>query len=264
MFIAINSNGQNIYTALHLNEQREYKATKPKKIIETNTFYNTSGKQVDKNIKTFDAAGMLQTEERFEEDGNLTARLTYIADTLHKIFLSRTMERWGRGGYTKETAVYSYDSNYFLIRTADKDANGNITMNSYHVNDAQGHPVELTVFDGNGHPYGKETATYFYERNMAIVSVFSNAGNKLSTDSGEISFLNAALFPGGGSMYNTHADATNWVSKNLRGEETFFESEYVYDKFGNCTKNKIYKVIVKPNGKRKKDIDRIFEKEYFY
>ncbi|MEO6455374.1 MAG: hypothetical protein ABIN97_14940, partial [Ginsengibacter sp.] len=53
------ANSQNIYSALQLNQDREYRTKKPKKIIETNTFYNTNGTQVDKNVKTFDEAGML-------------------------------------------------------------------------------------------------------------------------------------------------------------------------------------------------------------
>src|SRR5690606_13576699 len=57
---------QNIFSALQLNAEREYKTKRPKKIVETNTFFNSSGKQVDKNIKIFDEAGMLLTEERYD------------------------------------------------------------------------------------------------------------------------------------------------------------------------------------------------------
>src|SRR5687768_7695003 len=107
-------NAQNIYSALHLNENREYKTAKPKKIVETNIFYNSSGKQVDKNVKTFDAAGMLLTEERFDENGNLQARLTYSNDTANKLTLTRIMERWTQLGYSKETAFYTYERNNHL------------------------------------------------------------------------------------------------------------------------------------------------------
>jgi hypothetical protein len=39
---------QNIYSSLRLNQEREYKTTKAKKIVETNTFFNSSGNQVNK------------------------------------------------------------------------------------------------------------------------------------------------------------------------------------------------------------------------
>ena len=50
----------------------------------------------------------------------------------------------------------------------------------------------------------------------------------------------------------------------MNGTETIFEEEYTYDSFGNCTENKIFKVTAKGNGKRKRENDRIFRKEYFY
>src|SRR5688572_19361407 len=84
---------QNIYTAIQLNQEREYKTRRPKKIIEANTFYSASGKQVDKNIKTFDEAGMLLIEERYDESGTLKARLTYTNDTTNRLTLTRTFER---------------------------------------------------------------------------------------------------------------------------------------------------------------------------
>jgi hypothetical protein len=125
-FFSAIASSQNIYSALQLNENRDYKTARPKKIVETNTFYNSSGKQVDKNVKTFDEAGMLLTEERFDESGNLKAKLTYTNDTANKLKLTRTFERWTQFGYSKETAFYTYDSNYNLTGITDKDASGNI------------------------------------------------------------------------------------------------------------------------------------------
>jgi hypothetical protein len=42
----------------------------------------------------------------------------------------------------------------------------------------------------------------------------------------------------------------------LNGTATEFEEEYLYDSFGNCTENRIYKVTVKGNGRIKREIDR--------
>ena len=255
---------QNIYSALQLNAEREYKTQKPKKIIETNTFFNSSGKQVDKNIKTFDNAGMLLTEERYDNNGTLKARLTYTNDTVHRIKLTRIFERWTQFGYSKETAFYTYDTNFFLTGTTDKDANGNVIRQTNLVCNEKGHPIELSLFDGNGNSFGKETATYLYDKNKVVTSVVSNDGRVLSSDTVKISFTQASKFASANEIYNSSGDLTNWTRRSLNGTETIFEEEYTYDSFGNCTEKKIFKVTVKGNGKRKRENDRIFRKEYFY
>ena len=262
--ISLHANSQNIYSALQLNQDREYRTIKPKKIVETNIFYNTSGKQVDKNVKTFDEVGMLLMEERYDDNGPLKARLTYTNDTINRIKLSRTFERWNQFGSSKETAFYSYDLNHFLIGTTDKDANQNILRQTDIVCNDKGHPIELSLFDGNGNLFGKEIAAYLYDENKVITSVVSNEGKILSSDTIKISFKSASLFPNDIEVYNTNGDILNWTSKNFKGTETVYENEYVYDRFRNCTEERTYKVIVKGKGKRKKDIHRIFKKEYTY
>lgn len=254
---------QNIYSALRLNAEREYKTKRPKKIVETNTFFNTSGKKVDKNIKTFDNTGMLLTEERYD-NGVLKARLTYTNDTIRRIIMSRVFEIWQEFGYSKETAFYTYDQNFFLIGTTDKDADRNIIRQANITCNEKGHPIELSLFDGKGLSFGKETASYFYDKNKVVTSVISNDNKVLTSDTTKISFTEAGKFPEPNDVYNTNGDLTNWVRQNRNGTETIFEAEYSYDSFGNCTENKIFKVIVKKNGQRKREHDRIFSKEYFY
>jgi hypothetical protein len=254
---------QNIYSALHLNQDREYKTKRPKVITETNTFYNSSGKQVDKNIKTFDNAGMLLVEERHDVDGILTARLTYTNDTTNKIKLSRTFERWPAGGYTKETSFYRYDINNYLIGVTDKDANGNIFRETTILCNDKGHPIELSVFE-NGTTYGKEIAHYLYDKNKAVTSVISNDGKILTTDTLNINYKTIVFNPGDNEAYNSNGDLINWTSRNPDNSETVFEAEYTYDDFGNCVDEKIYKITVKRNGKRKRKINRDFKKAYTY
>jgi hypothetical protein len=263
-FLSTIASSQNIYSALQLNENRDYKAARPKKIIETNTFYNSSGKQVDKNIKTFDEAGMLLTEERFDESGNLKARLTYTNDTTNKLKLTRTFERWTQLGYSKEIAFYTYDRNNHLVGTTDKDANYNIIQQTTLVVNDKGYPIELVVLDGNGNAFGKETASYLFEKNKVATSVVTYDGKVLSTDSIKISFLKAYMFPSDGETYNSNGDLINSTRRNLNGIVIEFEQEYWYDNFGNCTENRIYKVTIKGNGKRKREIDRVFKKQYTY
>lgn len=255
---------QNIYAALHLNEDREYKTKRPKKIIETNTFYNTSGKQAERNIKTFDDAGMLLTEERYDDNGTLKARLTYTNDTLNRLKLTRTFERWNQFGLSKETAFYNYDTNHFLISTTDKNANGNILRQSDLICNDKGHPIQLSLFDGNGNFFGKEIAKYLYNINKAVTSVISNEGKVLSSDTIMISFITASLFPNDKKTYNANGDLTESIIKNFKGAETIYEYEHTYDDPGNCTEEIIYKITIKRNGKRKREIDRVFKKEYIY
>jgi SNF family Na+-dependent transporter len=43
---------QNVYSALQLNAEREYKTKRPKKIIETNTFFNKSGNRLTETSRS--------------------------------------------------------------------------------------------------------------------------------------------------------------------------------------------------------------------
>jgi hypothetical protein len=264
-FTCSTTKSQNIYSALHLNEEREYKTKRPKKIIKTNIFYNSSGKQTLKEVQSFDESGMFLNAERFDEDGSRTVMITHTNDTINRIVLSSTFENWTKFGHSKELTTYVYVSNKFLIRILTINDNGNILRRTEIKNNDKGHPIEMVVFNESGNSFGKETATYLYDINRVATSVISNDGRILSSDTTmKISFINARLFPISTETYNANGDLINWTSKNFKGEITIYEEEYVYDSFGNCTENRIYKVTVKENGKRKREIDRIFKKEYIY
>lgn len=202
-------------------------------------------------------------EVRYNEDGSIKARLTYTNDTVTRLKLSRVFERM-TPDYSKQTAYYSYNNSNFLTGMTEKDEMGRVITQSNVVCDSNGHPVELALFDGKRNPYGKEVATYLYDSNMVISSVIGNNGATISTDTGKISFTKTNSLPREQEKYNANGDLTNWTSKNLNGSETIYEAEYMYDKAGNCTEERIYKITVKSNGKRKKADDRVFKKEYFY
>jgi hypothetical protein len=252
--------GQNIYSALQLNEETAYKVKRPKQIAETKTFYGQEGQKIEKSVKVFDAAGMLLTEERFDENGKRTARVTLKNDAVNRRCLERTFERWGKTGNDLETTIYSYDASHFLIGVTDKDAKGAIMLISKITNDEKGHPVELSLTDGQGTPIGKETATYFYDRNSVVTTVLDGDGNKVSTDTMKISLKDARLHPEGGSTYNEQGDATKWA----HGANDLYEAEYLYDASGNCIDEVIYKVEVKGAAKPKKKRERRFERQYTY
>lgn len=255
---------QNIFSALHLNENRDYKTARPKTIIETNIFHGPSGETQQRHIKSFDDAGMLVSVQHFDKDNKLSGKATYINDTVHRIVLSSAHERKDRYSVTKSTTEYFYDSSHFLVRIRNKNAFGIATMTTSIVNNEKGLPVEMTVTDQAGQPFGKETASYDYNRNLAFTAVYSNDGRKLSGDSIKISFNNAFQFPDNTTQFNEQGDMIASQSSNLNGTVTNYEYEYKYDQFGNCLEQKIYKVTARPNGKKKKEVDRIFKKEYFY
>jgi len=251
-----------ILSVLSLNEEREYKTKIPKKIVETNIFYNSDGKQIDKNTKTFDDNGMLMVEERRDEMGNLNAKLTYVIDTINGHKLSRTLERWHSwGGYSKETAYFSYDENNFLVKWTDVDANGKIRFVSFILCNTNGDPIEISLIDGNGNSYGKETAIYDYNRNEVVTKVFSDKNIELSKNTSTIKFTKAYLFKKDGCIYNEQGDIIKSI--DVTGK-TGYSYEYTYDIYGNCIEKKIYKVTFKKNGEEKRRIDRIFRKEYTY
>jgi len=256
------SRAQNIFSALHLNETSEFKFGKPSQIIETNTFYSSRNTQIDKNVKTYDNAGILLEEDRYDDDGKLTAKLRYINDTTKRLKLQRIFERWARTGYSKETAVYTYDEHNFLIRVTDLNANGNTINVSQLVNNAKGNPTELRLYAGNGGAYGVEKAEYYYDENMVVTSVYSNDGGKLSTDTLAIDYSKAG--PIDKSVYNDRGDAISYTSKNLDGSRHLFEEEYSYDDAGNCIDQKIYEVTIKKNGKKRRALDRRFQKQVIY
>ncbi len=255
---------QNIYSALHLNEEREYKTKRPKIIAKTNIFYNKSGKQTLKEVESFDESGMFLNEERFDEDGSRIVRLVHTNDTVNRLVLTSSFERWTKFGYSKELTSYDYDSAKYLIRIVTKNDRGNILRRTEIKNNKKGHPIEMIVFDESGNSFGKEIAEYFYDTNRYVTFVISIDGRLLSQDSGKISYKNAYQFPNQDDVFNAYGDAIKWTSKNLTGTETDYEGEYTYDEFGNCTENKIFKVIYKANGKSKREIDRIFKKKYSY
>jgi|GEM_PF-686336 len=255
---------QNIYSALQLNVNNEYKTKKPLKIIETNSFYSSVGKRTSKNVKIFDAFGMLINEERFDEDNNLIARLTYTNDIVRRLKLSRTFERWTKFGANKETAFYNYDTKGYLIEIVDKDAGDNMIRTSRIICNDKGFPLELSLYDGNNKNFGKEIAEYLYDKNKVVTSVISNDGRTISADTIKFHFYNPNPINNHSSTDNLNGDMTRWESTNFDGSKTLYESEYTYDKDGNCTDEIIYKVTIKSNGKKKREINRGFRKQYTY
>jgi hypothetical protein len=212
----------------------------------------------------FDEGGMIVADVRYDQEGKMTARLTYVNDTTKRRILARVMEQWTTIGYLKQVAEYSYDSVGFLTRVTDRNASGQVFGTSLIRCDGKGYPVELDLLDEGGNPIGKETAVYLFDQNRAVTSILGRSGQVLSSDTIKISFDSAYRYPTPGEMYNDHGDAIQYSSKNLNGTVSLYESEFRYDIAGNIVQETIYHVTVRGNGKRKRRIDRLFKREYTY
>ena len=253
-----------IFSVLSMKQEIEYKTKRPKKIVESTIFYNSNGKRIekiDKRTKTSDDIGIAFVEERSDEMGT-RFRLTYVSDTINRVQVARILEQWYHwGGYSKVTAFYSYDERKFLVNCTDMDDNGKVMFVSFILNNEYGDPIGLSLVDGNGNLYGKESAIYDYDRNVVIERVFSNKGALLSSNKWPIDVSKIYFGKKHRNFYNEQGYLIKSV--NVRGKKGYLH-EYTYDIYGNCTEHRIYKVSFKKNGKEKKTICRIYRKEYTY
>ncbi len=255
------ANGQNIYSAIHLNDKEKVNIEIAEKIIETNTFYNQSGKQVKKNIKYLNANNQCLREDRFEDE-ELIARLTYSYDSITNLVTSRTFERWNKIiGYTKEKANYIYNYQNHLVRIEDVNANNFKFRETKIIPNKKGHPISMKVFNGNEEQFsGEEQAEYIYNQNQYISIKLDLERMELSRDTAILDFNENHKFNDPRWEYNETGD----LIKSIRNSTEYFIYEYKYDNFGNWKSQKIYKVKLNKRGKWKKKLDRKFQRKIEY
>ena len=254
---------QNIVTALYLNENKDYKTAQPKKVEEITTTYTEDSKRTERKVKTFDSVGMPLTEERYNRNDDLIARLVYTNDPVKKLVLKRFYEEVGKYATAKETNTYTYDSDNALVNVLSQDENDKITQRCDIVNDQKGHPVELNLYNQFGIASGKETATYFYDRNTVIITKLATDGSSL-TDTTKITLKNAHSFAEKDETYNPKGDLIKWSGKNADGAKTSFEEEYKYDKAGNCISDILYSITTSAYGDKEKKLEREIRRKYTY
>lgn len=256
---------QNIYTVLHLNESMDYKARRPRRIIERDKFfYSPDSPDFEKIVKTYDDAGMLIRVESYNRFGDLTARRRLGNDTTRRLILADTTERWTALGYQEETAAYNYDDAGYLTRITDKDGYDKITDTYALTNNDRGNPISMTGYGPGGQVLGRETGEYRYDVNRVYVRVFSTDGRLLSTDTLKISLRDASLHPAPGEQFNDQGDITHSVNIRLDGTVESFQEEYVYDPYGNCTLEKIYRASQADEGRLRLRLEQEFRRTYVY
>jgi hypothetical protein len=255
-----------IIDALQLNEEQEYKTRRPGRIVEQTTSFNINDKETkDKMVKTFDAAGMLLTFEFYGDQDSLFARVTYVNDTLNRIKLSRTMEVWERNGPSKETSIYTYDTNNFLTESIDTDANGKTIRRTSIICNEKGHPIELSLFDGKGKFIYKERATYFYNNNLVIRTAETKDGQIIQgDDSSKISLKHQINFQRPDEKYNSNGDLIQWKGNGFFDKDQMYERTYLYDEFENWIESTIFLWTTDKDGQPLKKIKQIVKREYCY
>lgn len=255
------ANGQNIYSAIHLNDKERVNNEIAEKIIEINTFYNQSGKEVKKNIKYLNANNQCLREDRFKDE-ELVARLTYSYDSITNLETSRTFERWNKiMGYSKEKANYIYNDQNHLVRIEDVNANNFKFRETKIIPNEKGHPISMKVYNGNGEQFpGEEQAEYLYNQNKYISIQFDLEGNELSRDTAIIDFNENHKFNDPKNEYNDKGD----LIKSIRNSTEYFIYEYKCDKTGNWKSQKIHKVTLTKKGKWKKKLNRKFLRKIEY
>lgn len=266
LFGQVQSQNLSIIDALHLNEELDYQTRKPTRIIERNTSFDLNDKEKnDKTIKHFDGAGLLLSYEFYGDNDSLFARVTYVNDTVNRTKLSRVLEVWARNGLHQETSIYTYKASNILEGTTDLDANGNVIRRTKIICNDKGHPIELSLLDGNGKLFNKERATYFYNTNKVLRTVETSDGIILnSEDSSKISLKYQSNFPNKDEVFNSNGDLVRWKGKNFIDKDMDYEREYVYDESGNWIESKIFQLTSGTDGKPLRKIRQIARREFIY
>ncbi|HEX6914831.1 MAG TPA: hypothetical protein VF145_06300 [Chitinophagaceae bacterium] len=260
MLASLALQAQSILNVLRLNEEMDYQTRRPRSIRLTEITYNSSGKTTRTAVKLFDEAGMVIMEDRYDNEGNVAAKLSYRNDTLRRLILSSSFERLYSWGATLEESTYSYDQNNCLVSMVTRDINGSVLLHLTFTCNEKGYPAEMTPVNVQGMSYGKETATYDYENNRVYTSFISTKGKVLSSDTGFISLTKRTD--------SLNLDKHGKVIKSFRrlqdGTTVEYEYEYSYDKYGNCLEERAYVISSTANGKPKRKLSRVLRREYSY
>ncbi len=248
-FIFFESNSQNIYSALHHDRPIDLREnSNVSQITSTNTFYNSNGIEIHKEVTIINEKQRLVSEMRYDETGKLKARLSFNYDSTKLKSTSRKFERWNKyNGYTTEISTFKYDEKGFLIKVSNRNKNNILFRETFLINNENGHPIELKLKEINYNFSGKEVAEYDYINNIAKTKVVNEKGKIISTNKSQIDFSIKKYL---NSEYNELGDLIK--SDN-------YEYEYKYDKHSNWTRQTIYKIV---NGKREKN--RVFKRKIKY
>jgi hypothetical protein len=265
LILASTSKGQNIFSVLHLNEERDLHRGTPKQITETIVFYNSKGTERKKRVTEYDQAGLPVSGRSFNDDESVASITTYKYDTVRRIILQRKINEVNvRFRTSKIGIIYQYEAANSPTRIQYLNFDGNVVSEVRLKNDSLGLPVELLLFEPVGNLIGVELASYIPKENKAIVSVANTKGEIISTDTMKISFKEAHKFNDPNITYNVKGDVISSMSRWPDGSIHYSEYDYVYDGAGNWVEQQVFDVIYKSNDKKKRKLKSHFKREIFY
>ncbi|MRG47553.1 hypothetical protein GFS24_20695 [Chitinophaga sp. SYP-B3965] len=244
---------------------------RPLKIEEVTNYYHVPYFYEDliKKTKTFGTDGMLQLveETQHDHDDKATIRTAYVNDTLRKLILSLTTERWDKYGYTKKTSDFSYDEKGFRTQVTERNEKGDTVSYYHYLNNEKGDPIESRYTDHKGSLYSMRKITYNYDSNTMISAGYFGE-KEAFTGEQQFRLLNF-------HMSSVHSDEVRNEVYNEKGDPIkysihshhkwmyYFEAEYEYDEKGNWTSRKVYQLYTK-RGKQKRMVSEHSVRKYTY
>lgn len=255
---------QTIYNAIILNKNNYYKTTKPKKTIQTITYYSLNGKGFEKCITLFNASGMAISQEIYSHNG--WQKNTYTNDTFRKIRLSKIIEGNYFGGF-KFKEIYTYDENNHLTRitisfsTNNSDTVGRVCSTVVLKNNEKGQPIEAVEFYQSNDTLETgniSTAKYLVNKNKVEISFPAD-----SLRNETFFIINYGIFvPGFNEIYDSLGELVSFQQSN--GSLTKYEIAYKYDKYGNYKRIKIYSRNLSVKGRKSKKVAKVVKLKYEY
>lgn len=222
---------QNIYSALQ--HDKGFDLRENSKVIQVTTdiiFYNKSGQEIKKNITTLNSKNKILSELRYDNENNLTDRLTWVYDSTNTKSIANKFERWHKLiGYTCELTSYEYDSKGFLTTVITKNQFKKLLRETTLINNEKGLPIELTLKTDSNIDFGIEIAEYEFEKNIVFTKVLDKNGKTISKSQYKI---DNSIISG--------SEIVNEQGHIIKSENYVFE--YKYDKNNNWVKQKRYKI----------------------
>lgn len=222
---------QNIYSALQHDKGFDLRENSKVKQVTTDIiFYNKNGQEIKKNITTLNSENKVLSELRYDDENNLTDRLTWVYDSTNVKSIANKFERWHNIiGYTCEITSYEYDSNGFLTNVFTKNQSNKLLRETTLLNNEKGLPIELTLKTDSDMDFGKEIAEYDFKKNVVFTKVIDKNGKTISKSEYKID----------NSIINEN-EVINEQGEIIKSENYFFE--YKYDKKNNWVKKRRYKI----------------------
>jgi hypothetical protein len=235
----------------------------PKIMKTTETSYGKSGVvKISKGIIEFDKFGLPKSVASLNKDNSVYTVTHYKYDSVRRVELERHIEDKNVDYKTSRVHfVSSYEQGYPVVYQQMNINNVVVSETITKLND-QGQPIMASLYEPQGNLIGYEMAEYFPDRNKVAVTVFDNKGRSLNTDSIDIIRKPVPKEDSSHIKYDQNNNVT-WYKTQSKVSSNV-EWEYVYDDKGNCIKTTTYSIEVKPNGKEKRRLNNILEREIFY